>query len=148
MGPMMPSGGYNMPIQPMPQQVNSTAVPDLQQAVVLLRESLYPSQREWAADKLSSCKWQSHPHVVQVLVASLRDDPAATVRAACIRTLAKMDANLVPVVSALEALKSDPDEIVRREVERALTSLGASQSAPVGGRPTVLPASAVTPASR
>lgn len=120
------------PVQPVgyqgvPQSVvqASGGVPDMQQALSLLSDSLYPSQREWAADKLSGCKWKTSPHVVQALLTALKDDPAPSVRAACVRSLAKMDANVAPVLQALESLKADPEEMVRREAELALSSMSA-----------------------
>jgi hypothetical protein len=123
------------------QQASAIVVPDVQQALALMRDSLYPSQREWAADKLSTCKWQTHPHVVQALVQSIKDDPAPSVRAACIRSLARMDASTPVVLAALEAGKLDPEESVRREAEQALASLTPS-------RPTtgVQPVGATMPA--
>ncbi|HXG09462.1 MAG TPA: HEAT repeat domain-containing protein [Gemmataceae bacterium] len=116
------------------------AAPDVSQMLTTLRESVFPSQREWAADKLAACKWQTHPHVVEALVTALKDDPAATVRAACARSLAKMNANTVPVIGALQASKDDPDANVRREAEQALATL-----VPVRSPSAVQPAGGVMP---
>jgi hypothetical protein len=116
------------------------AVPDVPQALVILRDSGYPSQREWAAEKLASCKWQTQPQVLEALLKALRDDPAASVRAACIRSLAKMEANTVPVIAALKALKDHSDANIRYEAEQALLSL-----APGHHTGPVQPAAAVGP---
>jgi hypothetical protein len=89
----------------------------------MLQDALYPSQREWAADNLASCNWQTHPHVVQALVASAGKDPAATVRAGCIRALARMNVNTAPVITTLQVLRTDPDPRVRTAVEEALATL-------------------------
>jgi hypothetical protein len=95
----------------------------LQQSLRVLRDALYPSQREWAADALSRVDWRTNPQVVPALVAAAREDPAATVRAACVRSLARMNANGVMVLEALQALKTDTDPRVRQEVEAALGHL-------------------------
>jgi hypothetical protein len=97
--------------QPVPQMLN------------MLRDSLYPSHREWAADNLASCDWRSHPHVVRALVDAASKDPAATVRAGCVRALARMKVNTVPVISTIKSLRVDPDPRVRTEVGEALACL-------------------------
>jgi hypothetical protein len=89
----------------------------------MLRESLYPSQREWAADRLASLDWKAHPQVVLALATAARLDPAASVRAGCIRSLAKMEANSLPAIAALEAAKADSEPTVRAAAEQALASL-------------------------
>jgi hypothetical protein len=95
------------------------------QLLGMLQESLYPSQREWAAENLASYDWRDHPHVVQVLVAAAGKDPAATVRTECVRSLAKMNVNTMPVITAIQGLKTDADPRVRQAVEDALLSLTA-----------------------
>jgi hypothetical protein len=78
----------------------------------------------------------NNPHIVHTLLTAAKEDPAASVRAACVRSLAKMDAGTLPVIQALEAMKADPDAAVRREVEQALYSLTPGKAAtgvqPVG----------------
>ena len=59
------------------------------------------------------------------LLTAAREDPAATVRASCVRCLAKMKANCPPALATLQSLKSDSDPRVQREVEQALSILGA-----------------------
>jgi hypothetical protein len=100
----------------------------VQQALATLRDSLYPSQREWAADGLVGMDWRVNPEVLQGLVTAAHDDPAPTVRAACVRCLARMNANTVPVVSTIQGLRSDADPRVRFEVEQALSTLSPSQT--------------------
>jgi hypothetical protein len=90
----------------------------------MLRDSLLPSQREWAADQLGTLDWKANQPVVDALVKGCRQDPAATVRASCVRSLARMNVNLVPVVDALRGLRSDADPRVQTEVEQALVKLG------------------------
>jgi hypothetical protein len=92
-----------------------------------LRDSLYPSQREWAAENLATVDWRMHPQVVQTLLTAAKEDPAATVRATCVRSLANMKANTAPVITMVRSLTSDTDPRVRKEAERAVSVLGAGQ---------------------
>lgn len=94
------------------------------QLIRVLHDSMYPSERERAVDNLATRDWHSNPAVVDALVKCAQEDPAATVRAACVRGLAKMGANTVPVASALQSLKADSDPRVRHEVEQAAPALG------------------------
>ena len=97
----------------------------------VLHDSLYPSQREWAAETLSALDWRCSPKVVEAMVAGAREDPAATVRAACVRCLTKMKANSKEVLSAITALKNDTDPRVRQEADQAMLALAtANFSAP------------------
>jgi hypothetical protein len=89
----------------------------------LFKESIYPSQREWVAEQMAACDWRKNDAVVEAILTGAKDDPAATVRAACVRCLAKMKVNTVPVVVALQGLKADVDPRVRTEVDEALSSL-------------------------
>src|SRR5207237_6531015 len=100
---------------------------NLQQMVVALRDSLYPSQRELAAQSLGAADWRTHPEVVQALTMAAKEDPAATVRAGCVRCLANMNANTPPVVALVRGLKNDSDSRVRQEAERALAILAAGE---------------------
>jgi hypothetical protein len=90
------------------------------EAMATLRDSIYPSQREYAAGRLASLEWRSHGDAVQALIAGAREDPAPLVRAACVRALARMQCNSPAVVSTLQALKTDGDPRVLHEVEQAL----------------------------
>jgi hypothetical protein len=101
----------------------------------MLKGSLYPSQREWAADCLSRQDWQAQPHIVAALVVAAREDPAAAVRAGCVRALGKMKANTLPVVQTVQSLKGDSDPRVRHEVDEALAALGAAPQSHDGIRP-------------
>ncbi len=57
----------------------------IQVMMTQLKESLYPSQREWAAEGLTSANWKVHPQVVDALCAAAQNDPAPTVRCRCAR---------------------------------------------------------------
>jgi hypothetical protein len=105
----------------------AAAVPDALQIQATLQNSLLPSQREMAAEVLSN--WDSHrePTIVPALLRAATEDPAATVRAACVHCLVKMRANSPQVVSVLLSLKADPDLHVRREAHQALVSFGLAK---------------------
>ncbi|MFO0930366.1 MAG: HEAT repeat domain-containing protein [Gemmataceae bacterium] len=89
-----------------------------------LRGSLLPSEREMAADRLTRVDWRAEPQVVGALLTAAKGDPAPAVRAACVRSLGKMNVNLVPVVNVVRTLKADTDVRVRQEVEQTLATLG------------------------
>ncbi len=107
----------------------------VQQLTAQLRDALYPSQRETAAEKLAELDGKENDAAVQALLRALHEDPAATVRACCVRALAKMKANSLPVVSAIQAAKNDSDVRVRAAADEALCVLGT------GTAPTALPPS-------
>lgn len=112
--------------------VSASTGQESKQLMATLRDSLYPSQRELAAEKLCTVNWQSNPEVVGALVTAAREDPAATVRAGCVRCLVKMKVNTPTVVATIQALKSDPDLRVRQEVDRATSIMTSGQPAPIG----------------
>ena len=95
------------------------------QLLAKLRDSLYPSQREAAADALAGRDWHAQPQIVEELVKAAREDPAPVVKAECVRVLVRMNVNKASVVAACQALKSDPDARVRKEAEQALLVLVA-----------------------
>ena len=88
-----------------------------------LQEAMYQSHREWAAEELGKCDWRTQPEVLNTLMSAARSDPAPMVRACCVKSLARMKANTLPVVQTVQALKNDSDPRVRAEVERALAVL-------------------------
>jgi hypothetical protein len=116
---------------------DQASLPQLQ---AVLRDSLYPSQREWAAEKLAALDWRREPRIVDCLTKAAHDDPAPTVRAGCVRCLAQMHLNTVPVVSVIQSLKTDADPRVRHEVEQALAVLGVpTQPGDASVQPASLP---------
>jgi hypothetical protein len=94
-----------------------------QQLMQTLREALYPSQREWAAESLAGMDWRTHPQVFDALLMAAREDPAATVRTTCVRCLSGMGVNSQLLVMTLQSLKADSDPRVRSEVEQALAKM-------------------------
>jgi hypothetical protein len=98
------------------------------QLTATLRDALYPSQRELAANGLTAYDWRSNPTVLSALLTAAREDPAASVRAASVRCLVKMNIPGSQAVSVLQALCSDNDAHVRQEAEQALARLGSTAS--------------------
>jgi hypothetical protein len=113
--PAMPS----MPVAAAP----ANGVP---QMLSTLKDSLYPSEREWAAEQLSELNWRMQPQVVENLMKSAREDPAATVRVACVHALSHMKVNTNEAAELVQNLKDDRDPRVRQEAEEALTTLGVA----------------------
>jgi hypothetical protein len=143
-GQMVAPAGYDM--QPYPASVRPLMQPagpgiDLQSLLNQMRDSMLPSQREWAADKLAEYDWRQQPQIVDAMMQSAKDDPAASVRAGCVHTLAKMNVNTPPVIATIRSLRSDPDQRVQREASDALAKL-----APPSQVPTMLSDPAVQPA--
>lgn len=113
-------------LAPQGIQANGMAPVNITNLLLMLKNALYPSSREWAADKLAAVDWHMNPAVVDALMQAAREDPAATVRAGCVRAIGKMNVNTITVADALQKLKNDADPVVRHEVEQALIKLGAS----------------------
>jgi hypothetical protein len=114
-------------------------------ALAALRDALLPSEREMAVNQLSKCDWRSNAPVVQALVAAAREDPAPSVRAACVRSLAKMHVNTIEVLATLQALDTDNDPRVQQEVKQAMQVLASSLTSPV--TPGLQPAAASAPSA-
>ncbi len=140
------ASGYPQMRGPAPMMLPAIAarsypVPDpaLRLTMAALASAPYPSHREMAAEQLAAIDWRCQPVVLEALVASAKNDPAATVRAGCVRALVKMKANTPEVVAAIRSLKDDKDEHVRQEVAQVLPSLGVT---PLTGDSTVRPVGA------
>jgi hypothetical protein len=144
-----PHPGMMMPPAPMaPMSPQSWNLPsDPAHLLSVLRDALLPSQREMAADKLAALDWKTNGAVVQALMQAAKEDPAATVRAGCIHSLVKMNANIMPVIAVCNASKSDTDPRVQHEAAEALAKFAPTQ-APMTTDPAVQPAGAFVPAPR
>jgi hypothetical protein len=128
---MLPQGpmvGINplmsVPPSPIPAPVAAVAPESVPQSLATLKDALCPSQREMAAERLAELNWRMQPQVVESLMKAAREDPAASVRAACVHALAHMQVNTPAVVAAMRELKTDSDPHVRQEAEEALATLG------------------------
>jgi hypothetical protein len=133
--PMQMSVPYSNPAMDRPGM--TMGQPSIFQNMQTLQSSLYPAQREVAVNNLATCDWRTCPQVVPVLTSAAREDPAATVRSACVFALARMGVTTAPVIETLHELKNDNDPRVRQEVERALSRL-----APAGETQPIQPAAA------
>jgi hypothetical protein len=83
-----------------------------------------------AAEALTGFERQQDPTIVPALLHGAAGDPAATVRAACVHGLVRLNANTSDVVGVLMTLKADPDLRVRREVNQTLGSFGLTKPEP------------------
>ncbi len=95
----------------------------IQVMVTQLKESLYPSQREWAAEGLTSANWKIHPQVVDALCGAAQDDPAPSVRCRCALSLATMNVRTETALEVIHKLQTDKDEAVRAQADEALKIL-------------------------
>ncbi|HMC67390.1 MAG TPA: HEAT repeat domain-containing protein, partial [Gemmataceae bacterium] len=86
-----------------------------------LRDDLYPSQREYAAECLATSETKANTQAVEALMIAAKSDPAATVRAACVRCLTKMNVNGPAMIAMLHSLKTDADPRVRQAADQALS---------------------------
>jgi hypothetical protein len=102
-------------------------VPEPAQIIQVLRESPYPAQREWASYTLATYDWRAQPEILRAVLVAAQQDPASTVRAACVYSLGRMNAASESVMSLLYNLRNDGDPGVRQEVEQALVRLGATK---------------------
>jgi hypothetical protein len=98
----------------------------IRQLTTTLRISIYPSQREVAAEDLTHYDCHTNPEVVQALLLAARDDAAPLVRAACVHCLVKMKVHGDQVLGTLAMLRNDKDQHVRQEVEQALVALSGT----------------------
>jgi hypothetical protein len=104
----------------------------LPQLVGLLREAPSAEQREWAANGLGAWDGWTNPQAVQALIGAARCDSSPAVRAACVRSLGRMNVGTLPVVSAVQALKGDSDPRVRHEADQAMLHLGGADPGAAG----------------
>lgn len=119
--PMIQHMNYQQPAMPTQQSIMTQQAA---QIIRVLRESPYPSQREAAAQSLTSFEWRANPQILTALLQSASQDPAPNVRAGCVNSLGRMKAAVEPVFGTLQALRSDVDPRVRHEVEAAFANLG------------------------
>jgi hypothetical protein len=112
------------------------------QLMAMLRDSLFPSQREAAAEALATRDWRADPRIIDTLVKSARNDEAPMVRAECVRSLSRFGVASTPIMDVCQALKSDPDPKVRQEADQTLKLLATYGRAT---DPMVRPATATQP---
>jgi hypothetical protein len=119
-----------------------SGVTNVPQMVLVLRESIYPEQREWAAERLSTVNWQSQPQIPAALLRAAQEDTSPAVQVACIRGLVRMRYTGQDLYPVLTTLRNSTDLRVRTEAGEALVKTGGATS------PTVLPATYIPSRSR
>ncbi len=85
-----------------------------------LKDSPHPYEREQAANDLASFDWRAHPNVLTALTHAAVNDPAGSVRAACVHQLGRMRVPASMTANTLQSLRDDPDVRVRFEVATVL----------------------------
>ncbi len=98
------------------------------EAIGVLRDSIQPEERAKAADVLGACDGWANPGVVQALIEAARSDADPPVRAACLRSLSRMNVRTLPVATIAQALRTDPDPHVRTEAEQVLKQVSGSMT--------------------
>jgi hypothetical protein len=136
MRPTSPPGGYILPplapasIPSVTQaEFHQEISPELAKLSVLMHESLYPSQREWAAERLASFDWRRQPQAVELLIERAKQDAAPSVRVECIRSLGRMTSDAPGVVETVRLCRFDADPRVRQEADDALAKLNGKTPA-------------------
>ena len=84
-----------------------------------LKNALQPSVRESAAEKLAVAAGADSSAVRTLLLETAVNDPAATVRATCVRCLVRMGVRDFPFQAMLSAARQDADVRVRLEADLA-----------------------------
>ncbi len=110
-----------------PQQ-SMPAVSQIEQLAKVLRESPYPSQREWAAHAMTAMDTRSHALVLPLLLQAATRDPAPTVRAGCVHCLPRLCVTPEAYTATLQTLRGDADPRVRQEVEQVLARPGQARA--------------------
>jgi HEAT repeat protein len=105
--------------------------------VAVLANSPSAEQREMAAHTLGAFDRWGDMTVVQGLITAARRDSVPQVRAASVRALGRMSNRSAAVLSAVHALRGDPDPLVRSEAERAYKILSQPEAAPSNARASV-----------
>lgn len=106
--------------------VGATSNAHMWQLISALKASLSPSEREWAANGLMNHDWRNNPQVVSALLTAAREDPAGTVRAACVLNLGRMNIPREMWGHTLEHLRGDVDPRVRQAAEQVLLQYGVT----------------------
>jgi hypothetical protein len=152
--PVAPVAHRDVPTTPAPSaaEVPPLRVPDLPPApppqgapvpvayMSVLQGSRAADQREWAAENLGGFDGWTNPRVVDALARAAREDASPLVRATCLRSLARMNVQTLPVLTTVRDARRDGDPRVRAEAEQALRQLGADDSGPAPpGTPAAMP---------
>jgi len=133
MMPMQPAMVYANPAMDRPGMPVAAGL-SMQQSINILQSSIFPTQRETAVIQLSTCDWRTYPQIVNMLLTTAKEDPAAMVRVAAVSGLGRMGIATDAVITTFNQLKHDSDARVRLEAEQALTRMvPATGVQPAGG---------------
>jgi hypothetical protein len=131
--------------------VHTSAVPERSVTVVVrtsadrliqyLQDETYARLRDYAIDGFKPTDVAACEKVLPALLQTARGDASGKVRAACARCLGRMGLSTPEVLGTLEAMKSDADANVRREVILALgrLQLMGKAAAATSSEPMTLP---------
>lgn len=89
----------------------------LAQLKEMLKDAVQPAHREMAAEGLCATAQGTSREVRQLLLTAVQQDPAATVRATCLRCLAKQNVADDVLQTAMTAAQKDQDARVRNEAK-------------------------------
>jgi hypothetical protein len=100
-----------------------------------LHHSPHADEREIAINRLAAMTGSGHGEVLKEIENAAIGDKAPTVRAACLRAIAKMNVKNDEVMAIVERLKTDPSPMVRHEADKTMSILTSVQSsyAPTSG---------------
>jgi hypothetical protein len=123
-----PVSYLTMPTEPvMTPPVEGAPAAKVQEWLNVLTQSNYPELRAFAASNLGKANLQTNPEVGAALLIAAQKDGVATVRVACIETLAKLRVQNGSVQATLQDLKADPDAQVRDAAYTALIRIAPAQ---------------------
>jgi hypothetical protein len=114
----------------MPFQGDNGTNPSLDQLMTVLQTSDYPSQRECAVEALIPVGASVDPAVLAIVAKRAHEDAAGSVRAACVRCLARSGANDKALASFLNSMHADADPRVCQEVAAAETHQASGATRP------------------
>ncbi len=130
-----PTAAVSAPRLAMPEPPSATQPQGAPVAVAymsVLQGSNSVEQREWAAENLSEFDGGTNPRIVDALTRAARHDDAPVVRIACLRSLARMKMQSLPVLTAVRESLKDGDPRVRSEAEQTLRQLSAEKNSGPG----------------
>jgi hypothetical protein len=113
------------PTQPPAAAQPATTQPpaSLQAQLANLKDGAVPSQRELAAMSLTLSEHHKSPEVVTALMTSCKTDPAATVRATCVRCLFRLSVESPQVIPIIADRQSDKNVEVQKIAKLAMEEL-------------------------
>jgi hypothetical protein len=93
----------------------------------MVRESVFPDEREWAVNQLAVASHQGDLAIEQAVMGSAVRDSAPAVRAACLRGVIRLGVKHASLLNIVQRLQSDSDPRVRYEAEQVMAWIKAGQ---------------------